>query len=59
MFYFETLVKKSKTNVVYIKNKERLAEYLNIPRPSLSRALIELKDLKMIDINGKYITINK
>ncbi|MDD2492345.1 MAG: Crp/Fnr family transcriptional regulator [Bacilli bacterium] len=59
MFYFEEIIKKTKTNVIFVKSKERLAEYLNIPRPSLSRALIELKALGIIEINGKYITIKE
>ncbi|HKM29286.1 MAG TPA: Crp/Fnr family transcriptional regulator [Bacilli bacterium] len=57
MFYFEDVIKQTKANVIYIKNKERLAEYLNIPRPSLSRSLIELKKSGIIKIDGKYITV--
>ncbi len=57
LFYFEDMIKKTKSNVIYIKNKERLAEYLNIPRPSLSRAIIDLKKSGIIEVNGKYITV--
>lgn len=57
MFYLEDIVKKTKIKTIFIKNKERLAEYLNIPRPSLSRSLIELKKSGIIKIDGKYITV--
>ncbi|MDD3170778.1 MAG: Crp/Fnr family transcriptional regulator [Bacilli bacterium] len=56
MFYINEITKKTKQKTIYIKSKETLAKYLNIPRPSLSRSLIALKKEGLISINGKYIT---
>lgn len=42
---------------IFIKSKESLANILNIPRPSLSRTLIHLKNANMIDYNYHSITL--
>ncbi len=44
MFYLFEEAKKAKSNTIKIKSKETLAKLLNIPRPSLSRSLIELSN---------------
>lgn len=44
MFYLYEESKKRKNNIIKIKSKETLAKLLNIPRPSLSRSLIELQE---------------
>lgn len=51
-------LKEQNTNIVYINSKENLAKYLNIPRPSLSRELINMKDEGIIDYD-KYKIILK
>ena len=54
MFYLKTKQKQLNTNKIPIQNKETLAKLLNIPRPSLSRELINLKNKGIIKYN-KYI----
>jgi CRP-like cAMP-binding protein len=48
---------KDKTFTVLMKRHE-LADYLNIPRPSLSREMGLMRDAGIIDFNGTIITIN-
>ena len=38
--------------------RHELADYLNIPRPSLSREMGLMRDVGMIEFNGSLITIN-
>jgi CRP-like cAMP-binding protein len=57
LFYLESESKKNNSKKIPIKSKENLAKLLNIPRPSLSRALINLKKKKIIDYNRYYITL--
>lgn len=57
LFYIYSYQKKNNTNIIPIISKEKLASYLNIPRPSLSRTLIELKKKKLIDYDLNYIYI--
>ena len=57
LFYLSEQRKQLKTNKIPIKSKEDLAKLLNIPRPSLSRELIKLKDKKIIDYNRNYIIL--
>jgi CRP/FNR family transcriptional regulator, dissimilatory nitrate respiration regulator len=38
--------------------RHELADYLNIPRPSLSREMGLMRDAGIIEFNGPYITIN-
>ncbi|WP_320627784.1 Crp/Fnr family transcriptional regulator [Clostridium sp.] len=49
--------KKNNTYSYKIFSKKELAEELGIPRPSLSRELINMKDLGLIDFNLKEIII--
>lgn len=49
--------KKNNTYSYKISSKKELAEELGIPRPSLSRELINMKDLGLIDFNLKEIII--
>ncbi len=57
LFYLDTEKKRLKTNKIPIKSKEKLAQLLNIPRPSLSRELINLKKKNIIDYNRYYIIL--
>ena len=49
--------KKNNTYSYKISSKKELAEELGIPRPSLSRELINMNDLGLIDFNLKEIII--
>ncbi|MBD7915820.1 Crp/Fnr family transcriptional regulator [Clostridium sp. Sa3CUN1] len=49
--------KRNDSYVYKIKSKKELAEELGIPRPSLSRELIKMKDMRIIDFNLKEIKI--
>lgn len=57
MFYLYSEMKRIKHNVIPIESKEVLANILNIPRPSLSRELISLKEKDIIDYDRYTITI--
>ena len=57
LFYLDTQRKKLNTNKIPIKSKESLAQLLNIPRPSLSRELIKLKEKRLIDYNRYFIIL--
>lgn len=57
LFYLYNQIKVSKCNVVPITSKERLSEFLNIPRPSLSRVLIQLKKEGIITFDKHSITL--
>ena len=59
MFYLISEQKRLNTNVIPINGKESLAKLLNIPRPSLSRELINLKSKGLIDYDKYTITILK
>ena len=59
MFYLISEQKKSNSNIIPIKSKESLARVLNIPRPSLSRELINLKNKGLIDFDRYFIFIIK
>ena len=59
MFYLGECSKKIHSLRIPLKSKEHLAAYLNIPRPSLSRELISLKNQGMIDYDRHSITILK
>lgn len=58
MFYLYDEVKTKNTNIIPIISKENLATLLNIPRPSLSRELIKMKQEKLIDYNRHSIILN-
>ncbi len=49
--------KKNNSYTYKIDSKKELAEELGIPRPSLSRELIKMKDMGLIDFNLKEIKI--
>lgn len=49
--------KRNNSYVYKIKSKKELAEELGIPRPSLSRELIKMKDMGIIDFTLKEIKI--
>ena len=49
--------KLTNSNTFYFDTKEKLALFLNITRPSLSRELINMKKDNLIDYDLKSITI--
>jgi len=57
MFYLENIAKHSNNNIIPIKSKEILAKELNMPRPSLSRELIILKQEGKIDYGKNFIKL--
>lgn len=57
MFYLISQQKKINSNIIPIKSKESLSKILNIPRPSLSRELINLKNKGVIDFDKYTIKI--
>ena len=57
LFYLFEESKKQNTKIIKIKSKENLALLLNIPRPSLSRSLIKLKDESLIEYDRYSITL--
>jgi CRP-like cAMP-binding protein len=59
MFYLISEEKKYNSNIIKITSKESLARKLNIPRPSLSRELINLKNKGLIEFDRYSITIIK
>lgn len=56
LFYIKNEIKKTNSKTIYINSKEELAKIINIPRPTLSRELILLKNDGYIDYNKKNIT---
>lgn len=59
LFYILTEYKRTNKKEIKIKSKEALAMYLNIPRPSLSRELINLKNEGILDFNRYSIILLK
>lgn len=57
LFFLSETSKRTKSKTIKIKSKKQLALFLNIPRPSLSRELIILKDLGLIDYSKDYIKL--
>ena len=57
LFYIKNEIKRTKNKTIKINSKEELAKILNIPRPSLSRELINMKDLGLIDYSRSHIKI--
>lgn len=55
LYYLKIELKKSDNNYVIVKSISDVAEYLNVPRPSLSRTISQLIDEGLIKrINKKY-----
>ncbi|MGD9605346.1 MAG: Crp/Fnr family transcriptional regulator [Bacilli bacterium] len=59
LFYLNLVVNETENPVVTFKSKERLAQYLNIPRPSLSRELQSLKQEGLLEYDLHTITLIK
>ena len=57
LFYLLSESKRIGKKKIPIKSKESLSLYLNIPRPSLSRELIKLKDESIIDFDRYSIIL--
>ena len=58
LFYIKNEIKRTKSKTIKINSKEELAKILNIPRPSLSRELILLKEDGYIFYDRDTITYN-
>ena len=50
---------QNKSDTIYISSKDKLARYLNVTRPSLSRELINMKNDELIDFGKHFIKLNK
>jgi hypothetical protein len=57
LFYLFEESKRTNSKTIKIKSKENLALLLNIPRPSLSRSLIKLKEKSLIDYGKHFIKL--
>ena len=56
--YILSEVKEQKNNAITLNNtKEEIASLLGIPRPSLSRELINLRDMNYIEFDRKIIRV--
>ena len=56
--YILNEVKEQKSNSIVLRNtKEEIAAILGIPRPSLSRELIKLRDMNYIEFDRKEISV--
>ena len=56
--YILNEIKDQKSNSIILNNtKEEIASLLGIPRPSLSRELISLRDLGYIEFDRKIIRV--
>ena len=58
LFYIKNEIKRTKNKTIKINSKEELAKILTIPRPSLSRELILLKEDGYIFYDRDTITYN-
>lgn len=58
MYYLLDEAKNNNSNLIKINGKDSIARILNIPRPSLSRGLINLKNKGLIEYNKYYIKLN-
>lgn len=56
-YILEESMAQNKDVISLNENKEEIAAKLGIPRPSLSRELMRLKDISIIDFNRKTIKI--
>lgn len=59
LFYLVEYCKEHHTNSIPIKSKELLAKILNIPRPSLSRELLNLQAEGILEVFRKQIILNE
>ena len=57
LFYLANYAKENNTKIISIKSKELLANILNVPRPSLSRELINLKKDGIIEFDRTKIIL--
>ena len=57
LFYLTNYAKENSTKIIPIKSKELLANILNVPRPSLSRELINLKKDGIIEFDRTKIIL--
>lgn len=57
IFYLTSEAKRINSSIIPISSKENLANILNIPRPSLSRELINLKNKNIIEYGKSYIKL--
>ena len=58
-YLLDALRESSDNTVVIPMKRHELADYLNIPRPSLSRELGLMRDEGIINFTGSTITVHK
>lgn len=59
LFFIKNEIKRTSSKTIYINSKEELAKIINIPRPTLSRELILLKNDGYIDYDKNKIIYKK
>lgn len=59
LFLLVNNLNQNKSDTIYISSKDKLARYLNVTRPSLSRELINMKNDELIDFGKHFIKLNK
>ncbi|MCK4823150.1 Crp/Fnr family transcriptional regulator, partial [bacterium] len=57
-YLLDIYLQTGKATLTIPMKRHELADYLNIPRPSLSREMGLMRDVGMIEFNGSLITIN-
>lgn len=57
LFILYDNLKQNKNNVFYIESKEKLSQFINVTRPSLSRELIKMRNEGIIDFGKHYIKL--
>lgn len=56
-FIYNTYVNVKKSNFTIPYNRDNLAEFLNVSRPSMSRELVRMRDEGIINFNKSYFEI--
>lgn len=59
LYYLKVQAQKSNSNKIKIKSITKLAEYLNVTRPSLSRTISNMIKENKITVNNKFYSLKK
>jgi len=57
-YLLDTYLQSGNKDFILTMKRHELADYLNIPRPSLSREMGVMRDVGIIEFEGSHITIN-
>jgi len=57
-YFLDTYLQSSNKDFILTMKRHELADYLNIPRPSLSREMGLMRDDGIIEFEGSHITVN-